>query len=332
MKSILLIILFFSFAYANFILDKNESIILENDEVLRVQNITIEKTSKLKSGKNSTLFIEKNWINNGSFIPSTSNVIFAGDEQSIINGENIFYNFESNKDLIFEANKTQSFVNSMKIQGDAKSSYIRSSQEGLQAIFDLSTHPTIEVYYLELQDMKNIGITSALTPLNSVSISNNTLWFDKNIDENCVVQDSNIVNYNKLVCDDEREKFVTTEESKNKSEVTIEKSEEAEYTQESFDDKIVISYNEDYAQICGKNIIINMISDGTTSTGFKNSDNCKEYEDPTLKNNIAPDENTKTFILKTSKGQKKLHDDSKSVIVIEMDLTNKIVIGTLNEI
>ena len=331
MKIIIYNLLFIYILNASFIVQNDENFSLDENETFLIDgNIIIEQNAIFSANFNTKINIVDDWYNEGIFDPYTSTVSFLSSNESYIKGNNIFYNFKATKDLIFQASSTQKFLNHISINGDSKSSYIHSDNIGIQSIFDFSEHPFIDMSYLEIQDIKNIGLINSIMPINSTNYGNTIFWFDKNIELNCTSIDENITNFNSFECIDKvnnQIKYTSKDTINNKSELIISSNILDNISKNIHKNISSITYDDDKLTQCNKNAIVKLINDGTTSTGFVNENFCDYYIDPTFTDFKSIRDSIKIYLLKTSEVQKEDHNNSNSVIVININLDKPIVIG-----
>jgi hypothetical protein len=331
LKQVLLVFLFTIISYASLTIHPNETFTLNEDETLVINDdLIIQENASFVANTNTKINIFNNWQNLGTFSASTSSVEFLNTNESYIKGNNTFYNFKATKDLLFQSATTQKFLNELTLKGDAKSSFIHSDTIGTQAIFDLSNHPSINVSYLEVQDMKNIGILRPLMPSKSVNLKNTVLWFDENIpmENNCSTQDDNITSFTTLQCNNTDEKqYISTQTSKVKSTFIIPEVLTTNTIKTIIPEVSSFIYDDDPLTQCNLNAIVKLINDGSTSTGFINETSCEKYEDPTIQNFESIKDETKVYLVPTTILQKEKYTGSKSVIILDINLSNPIIIG-----
>ena len=103
-KKLYIFILFTASLFANITLENSENFEMNMDENLTIDGtLSIPSDSNFKAREDSSINISGDFINQGSFTPSTSTLRFFGAGVSSIKGESEFYNFFSNKNLSFEA-------------------------------------------------------------------------------------------------------------------------------------------------------------------------------------------------------------------------------------
>jgi hypothetical protein len=201
----------------------------------------------------------------------------------------------------------------------------------MHATLDFST-TTLEAENLEIQDSKIIGLTKAINPLNSIDNGNNILWFD--IKTGCQNIGSDINWLDKYNCNQDGLKYIVKGDNTN-SEIMFDTkiSKDIKETPSiDIDMKgntlIVYKDTEDTTKDCSKDINIILYQDGTSVTGFQSDKNMGcTYTDPTLQNWSDFKNSTKISISKTSKLEKEEHEGSNNVIVIDVNLTKKLIIG-----
>jgi len=318
MKKICLSFIFSLALYADFSLDKYEIFELGIEENISILgDINIAETSQFIAREDSKINIDNNWINKGSFIPSTSTVNFTGIESSRIIGNNIFYNFISQKDIVFEATKTQEIENKFVL----KDADINSSVDGVYAIINLATVDVIDTGDLKIKDNKIIGRLYAINPKNSVDDGHTILWFDKDIE--CQNIGSGSSWYDKIICDGSDLVYATKDENissevyfPDELEPLVNIVEENTSTNKGI---IEFIYENplDSISTCSKYAKIILSGDASVKTGFISCD----HEDPTL-DNWEAFSNSKVIVNDTTL------ENSHSVIVVDVNLTQELVIGS----
>jgi hypothetical protein len=337
-KLFIIFVLFYSNIYSNFNIHDNETFALDTNEHFIVTSLIIDDTSTFDANTDTNISIENDFKNGGTFNASTSTITFTGTQESFISGNTTFYDLIARKDLLFQANSTQVFLNGLLLKGDATSSFIHSDEIGVQAVFDLSNHPTTDISYVEVQDIKNIGLATAINPPNSVNISNTTLWFSEKVDLNCTSIDANITGFKQLSCMKDgikeiRYVSVPTPTEQQTTKLVIKSGIKLDIDRKK--DITTITYDpEPEIKTCenNKRAIINLINDGSISTGFVNKSGCDVYEDPTVENFETIKDDTTVYFEKTTTQDEKLHEGAKSVIVMDINLTIPITIGEINGI
>ncbi len=122
-------------------------------------NGTLDATS-------STLFVAGDWDNRGSFIPGTSTVILDGINQTIW-GDNTFYNLEKvtvialTHTLKFEANKIQTILNNLILQGSS-SGYLQLFSTSTGQAWYIDPRGTRSVSYTNIRDLHNLNFADII--------------------------------------------------------------------------------------------------------------------------------------------------------------------------
>jgi len=320
--------------YANFTIIDGETFKLSEDEnITLLDDLNISTDATLKSEDNSTININKDWINSGNFKGENISVYFKSEDNSTIYGNNIFYELYANKSIIFESSKTQKIINKLSLRDGKLSSTILDTQ----SILDLSLTNDIDTQNLEIQDSKIIGLVEAINPPNSIDNGNNILWFSEKKD--CQNIGSNFNWIDKYSCYEDGTKYIVNKDTVS-TEIIV-GSTMGEDIQEKVikildghDKGINIIYKDidTIQEECSNDIQVSIYDDGSSITGYRSEKikNCA-YEDPTLQNWNDFQRGTKIGIYKTTKLEKQNHEDSNNVIVIDLNLTQKIVIGEKND-
>jgi hypothetical protein len=315
--------------YADFTISSGEILELSKDENITIlEDLNVSKDAIFKAGTNCMINLESNWINRGDFISSTSSLNFIGDDESIIYGDNSFFNLFADKSIVFESGKTQKIDKSLSL----KDGSISSTIFGTQSILDLSTTTNIDTKNLEIKDSKVIGLASAINPINSIDNGNNIMWFSIKVD--CKNIGSDISWIEKFSCEQEGLKY-KVDSGETTSEVIFDTT-ISDYIKETTNKSVgsLESTNIIYKDIessidsCSKDVKIVLYKDGTSLTGFQSdkSRGCS-YDDPTLENWNDFKDSTKITIQKTTLKEKELHENSNSVIIVDVNLTKKLIIG-----
>ena len=296
--------------YANITIDSGEVYELGMEENLTISgDLKINHSGSLTAREDSNISVEKDWINEGNFTASTSTVRFVGTTPSTIKGANTFYNFISNKDITFESNQTQEITNSFTL----KDATINSTTPGVQSIINLATVKKIDTNTLNIKDSKIIGRASAINPPNSTDNGNNILWFSSQ--NECQNIGSGYDWFDRLKCKDEDTEYLTNNKNST-SKVSFKKDIDVRKT--VTDKKVIFTYEAtaDSGTPCSKKIEVQLKKNSTITTGYKSCN----YSDPTLKN-WDDFTNAKVFIKELAQSS------SKSVIIIDVNLTKKLIIG-----
>ena len=310
MKNIVIVFITTITLYANITIESGEIYELGMEENLTISgDLKISNTGLFLAREDSNIYVEKDWVNDGNFTPSTSTVRFIGATPSTIKGYNTFYNFISNKDITFESNKTQEITNSFTL----KDATINSTIPGFQSIINLATVKKIDTSTLAIKDNKIIGRASAINPPNSTDKGNNILWFSSQ--NECQNIGSGYEWFDKLKCQNEDIEYLT-DNKKSISKVSFKKDINIEKT--VTDKKVIFTYEAtaDNGTPCSKKIEVQLKTGATITTGYKGCN----YSDPTLKN---WDDFTNAKVVIKELAQ----NSSKSVIIIDVNLTKKLIIG-----
>jgi hypothetical protein len=319
--------------YANFTISSGEILELSSDENITIlEDLNISKDATLKADKNATLHLGNDWINGGDFIGESSTVVFVGNDTSVVYGDNSFFNLYADKSITFQSSKTQKIKNELILR-DGK---IRSSTFGSYAMLDLSLTKSIYTNNLDVQDSKIIGLEKAINPTNSVDSGNNILWFS--LSTTCQNIDSDINWIDRFSCEQTNLKYIV-DGGDVRSEVSFDADissdiVETPYISDGSSERQIDSTSIIYKDIqssingCSKDLKVKLYKDGTSQTGFESdkSEGCS-YEDPTLSNWDDFKDSTEIFISKTSKLEKEAHENSNSVIVVDVNLTKQLIIG-----
>ncbi|MCX5699008.1 MAG: filamentous hemagglutinin N-terminal domain-containing protein, partial [Candidatus Omnitrophica bacterium] len=139
-------------------------------KITLIRDLTVKGDITINSGTldagSNTITVGGNWTHgNGDFLTGTSNVVFYdASRSSIISGNNTFYNFScitSNKNLYFEAGKTQTIMNTLYLAGRENTHgsldkiLLRSTQEGTRWYID--PQGAFEVSYVNVYDSYNLN-------------------------------------------------------------------------------------------------------------------------------------------------------------------------------
>jgi len=290
---------------ANFLIENNESFSLDQSEEIEFESIEIQK-GLFQAGFASIISIQKDWINHGKFIPSTSTLKFISDQKSRVFGVSRFYDFITiSKDIVFESNQTQEITNLFWIED----STITSSKESIQSIINLSKIHKIKTLNLDIQDNKIIGRAEAINPPNSYDNGNNFMWFKK--ESNCQNIGSGHEWFERLECNKAKKYKIFYE--KTPIEINIDDDIEVKKRVDSDKKLISFEYQSPTNECANLKAYIQMSANGHITTGFKG---CKA--DPTLKGWDSFDGQTSTKIIKK---------DDQNLIVIDLNMTKDIVIG-----
>ena len=316
MKKLLLTAIFSLPLFANITLDNNESFEMSMEENLTINGtLSIPSDANFVAREDSSINISGDFINKGSFTPSTSTINFFGLGVSKVKGESEFYNFFSNKNLSFEANKTQEITHRFTL----KDADINSTTTGVQGIINLATVDSINVKNLNIKDSKIIGRAEAINPPNSTDNSNNFLWFNHESKYQNIGSGHDW--FDKLKDNKDSEVAYLTKENNQSSEVIFSDSLNVLPTVQ--EDKKIVKFDYeavlDSGNACSKDIEIKLGRDSTIKSGYKGC----SYEDPTLKN-WEDFKNAKVVIKDLGNGS------SKSVIIIDVNLTSPLIIGAIH--
>lgn len=312
MKSILIVVITIMTLYANLTINNSELFKLNIDENLTISgNLNITTTSTLLARENSSINLDKNWVNDGNFTASTSTVSFIGSALSTILGNTIFYNFISNKDTTFESNKTQEITNIFRL----KDGVINSTISGLYSTINLATVEVIDTNNLTIKDSKIIGRVAALNPPSSTDNGNNLLWFSPQ--NECQNAGSGYEWFDKLTCQNNTTTYLT---DKNSSLSQTSFLDSVNVVVTANNEKVLFNYEApaNIGSPCSKDIEVQLHNDATITTGYKGC----SYEDPTLKNWSEFD--SAKVVIKDTTGS------SNSVIVIDVNLKTRLIIGGSN--
>jgi hypothetical protein len=146
-------------------------------------------------GDTGGLIFSGDWWNAGTFTMSQSSIALqdgCGLSSSLLLGDSDFYDFTASsltgKTLSVEAGSTQTFANSLSLQGlDASQRLkIRSSVAGEPAFFSLAAQGTQQIYAVDVKDNDASG-GQLLGPdnpaaIDSLNSGNNRNWFGALVD------------------------------------------------------------------------------------------------------------------------------------------------------
>ena len=142
-------------------------------------NNNFTNTSGTFNANSLNMTVSNNWNNTATFTPGTDTVTLNGANQTI-SGSTTFYQFTktvtSSAALIFDHTGTQTFTNSLTMQGaSAQLLNIRSDSAGTQANIALSAGGLQVLKYLDVADSNASG-GLLLNDNNGVNSGNNTNW------------------------------------------------------------------------------------------------------------------------------------------------------------
>ncbi len=312
-KKLSIVFIFSVSLFANLTIEKGEHFSLTPEENLSIEgSLKISQKAVFTAKEECYIALEGDWINRGKFASSTSTVRFTGDGVSTIFGENSFYSFVSYKSLTFESNVVQEIIDRFVVH-DAD---INSTVEGVWSILNLATTQVIDLDSLSVKDSKIIGRAEALNPPNSIDNGNNILWFSTNDDE-----EETDSGYDWLIKKEDSSKHTikyTVKKEDRKSEVVIQNELNVATTLDEKNKVVRFEYRAvaDADLECSKNAVVMLDENATIKSGFRGC----SYEDPTLEN-WDDFKNAKVVI--EDLGNK----NSKSVIIIEVNLTVPLIIG-----
>jgi len=174
-------------AYADIIIEGG--LILESNEVIAVENITIIPYGTLNS--NASIRVSGNWSNSGTYKPNNSSVYFTGDGESVISGLNTFYNLISDhneddtgpgKALKFDNSNTQKVINRLTLKGSPDNLMaMTSTVDGSAATLEVSSSTEIDAKHLRIKDSTLSGYESYPYPgddNDNIDVGGNSGWFD----------------------------------------------------------------------------------------------------------------------------------------------------------
>ncbi|MEW6027650.1 MAG: DUF2341 domain-containing protein, partial [Planctomycetota bacterium] len=111
-------------------------------------------------GRNSTIYVEGNWANTGTFTASTSTVVFDGSGTSTITGSNTFNNLTcitASKTLTFAAGITQNITGTLTLNGQATGTRIVLNSSDAATRFTLNVSSSPSVYYVDVSNSNASG-------------------------------------------------------------------------------------------------------------------------------------------------------------------------------
>ena len=309
MQKIFVLILFPIFLFASFVLHDGENFELSVDENISFESIMIDTAATFQAREDSVILIEKEWVNQGEFFPSTSLVQFTSPKTTTISGNNTFYNFyASNKSIIFESNTTQEITNKIDLTGVE----ITSTIPEIQSILNLATVTSIITDNLEIQDSKIIGRFAAINPLSSQDNGNNIFWFSDMRD--CTNIGSGHDWFEKVECSGGILEYIIPQENTT-SKVSFDKSiAVSTMIEESDTGRKVTFLHQNKSDVCTKQATIMIEDTGAIVSGYQGCG----ASDPTLENWEQFTHNTQVFLLNTQ---------TQSTIVVDLNMSTQITIG-----
>ena len=332
MKQLIATIFFTTFLYATLTVEENEHFLLDSNESFSiVGDVHITNGATLNAGDDSSIYLSENWINDGLFRKASSKVHFIGETSSTILGESEFYDFISKKDTVFESDKTQKITNHFLINN----AFITSTIPTIQAILDLSITQKIDLDSLNVKDNKIIGRIYAINPKSSIDSGNNILWFSTK--EGC--QDISISDdgFKHLLCKNSTtdEDYFTYIAEDNNSTSNINFNYNLKESINTIVDKntnltFIYKNPNDIVKNCDSHLKVILHKDTSVITGFESDKGCN-YIDHTLQNWDKFKDGASVEIKTTLKEEREKHDESQSVIILDINLTSKMIIGGNDE-
>jgi hypothetical protein len=139
---------------------------------LTIANSTLDATTS-----NYDLSVAGNWLNNGTFVPRSAEVILNGTNQTM-SGSTTFYDLTKSvttaSTLTFIAGSTQTITNAVTINGAISNILsLRSSLTGTQ--WKINPQGTRAISYVDVKDSNNIHAT-AIDCFSCTSAGNNINW------------------------------------------------------------------------------------------------------------------------------------------------------------
>jgi len=151
-----------------------------NDKALNTDGHLLIGPEGALYASSSTIRVNGDWTNMGTFDPGASTLILGGTDQTVY-GDNAFYNLVKTSDsadnLYFEASRTQTVFNNLTLKGRAGTLlFLRSTVSG--AFWSVDPAGSRYISYADIKDMNNANQAgvAADNSINSGNIIN--VYFD----------------------------------------------------------------------------------------------------------------------------------------------------------